>query len=279
MKIVYFTHFDLLRPTTNRISDIRFCEGFAENGCEVEMVTPYVYRSYNIKRSDILTSYGIEHSFRITMLPTPFWEGMSKWINVPILTALMFLVYLRILLTTWGRWSEVVVLSRDVNCLLPVLCVNRLLLRGGGPQVVHWAHEIKEDNPRYRWVYREADGVIGTNTAIVEDLAEAVGLPRERMAVTLNPVSTRQLEARLDKRQVRERLGLSMERPLIVYTGKVGVGNEEIEHILSAASCLPEYMFLFTGGSQVSWPITGATVRTEASATSALRGFWMTTRR
>lgn len=56
MKVYYFSPFDILRPRTNQISDMRLCEGFAENGCDVELIVPYCYRRDNISR-DIIFDY------------------------------------------------------------------------------------------------------------------------------------------------------------------------------------------------------------------------------
>lgn len=252
MRILYLTHFDPLRPTTNRISDLRFCEGLAENGCDVEYIAPYLYRSYNIARADVLSAYGIEHPFRVTILPTPLWEGASKWYYVPVLVGFAFPAYLAALARGRGAWDETYVLSRDVNLLVPVLLAKRALFRGGGPKVIHWAHEIKPDDPQYRWVYDRVDGLIGTSSALVDDLHERLGTPREKLAVTLNPISTRQLRERragaATKRDVRRRLGLPSDRPLVVYTGKLGPDVDEIPYILKAAARLPGCTFVLTGG-------------------------------
>lgn len=43
-------------------------------------------------------------------------------------------------------------------------------------------------------------------------------------------------------------LGLSVNKPLVVYTGKLYVNQREAECILEAASLLPGFHFLLTGG-------------------------------
>jgi glycosyltransferase involved in cell wall biosynthesis len=247
-KIYYLSQFDIFRPTTNRVSDMRFCEGFVENGCDIEIIVPYVYRHYNIRRSSIFTSYGIESPFKVTTVATPFWEGMSKWLNVPIWTSVVALVYLKILLRERGRWADICVVSRDVNSLLPILWINKALLPKGCTRVVYWAHEVRTKNQRYAYAYRNVDGIIGTNSAIIEDIHKAFGISKERMAITLNPVSTRQAKLKLDRGEARKKLQLQEERPIVVYTGKLGPGVKEIGYILEAATQLPEYTFLFTGG-------------------------------
>lgn len=248
MKIYYFSQYDLLRPTTNRISDIRFCEGFAENGCEAEIVVPYVYRSYNIKKREISASYGIQQAIKITTLPTPFWMSAPKWITVPILSFMVLIVYLRILCENRRTASEVTIVSRDVNILVMILLLRKVRLTINGLRIIHWAHEVKQGKRQYRWTYHHVDGIIATNSAIIEDMSRNLGIHKDRFAVTLNAISSWQLNGKTKKDEVRKRLGLDAERPLIVYTGKVGPGIKEIEYILLAASQLPEYSFLLTGG-------------------------------
>jgi glycosyltransferase involved in cell wall biosynthesis len=155
------------------------------------------------------------------------------------------MAYLKRLLRHRRDWKDVVVISRDVYSLLPAIWLRRIT--GDGPRIIYWAHEVKPDNERYRWTYDHVDGVIGTNSAIADDLHTLCGIPRERLAITLNPISTRQVKLPVDKQTARQRLNLN-GKPLVVYTGKLGPGMHEIDYILQAAARLPGYMFLFTGG-------------------------------
>ncbi len=50
MNIVYFSPYDILRPRTNQVSDIRFCEAFVENNCQVNLLVPQVERDDNLPK-------------------------------------------------------------------------------------------------------------------------------------------------------------------------------------------------------------------------------------
>ena len=50
MKLFYLTPFDVLRTTTNRISDVLSCEGFAQNKVLVRLITPYIHRYKGISK-------------------------------------------------------------------------------------------------------------------------------------------------------------------------------------------------------------------------------------
>ncbi len=114
--------------------------------------------------------------------------------------------------------------------------------------MVYWAHEFLPEDRRIAWLYRHVDGVLATNSAIRDDLEGVLGVPRDRTAVTLNPVPPELFATAPDRKAARHQLGLDQEVPVVVYTGKLGVDFEEVEYILEAAKVLPDYMFVLTGG-------------------------------
>jgi glycosyltransferase involved in cell wall biosynthesis len=249
MKVYYFSIYDVFRARTNQISDIRLCEGLVQAGCEVEMITPYVYRRDNIKKNEVFDIYGVETPFRLSTLKTPFVDDMPPYVMLPLLLLYVAFSCLRIWLMNAARLSDVVIMSRSTDMLIPALLLKKALFTRNAPLVVCWAHEIVF-RKRYKWVYRTADGVVGTNSAITEDMHRKLGISNTQLAITLNPISERQLSNRLTREDARARLNLSFTKPLIVYTGKLYIGQKEAEYILDAARRLPEYQFLLTGGKE-----------------------------
>src|SRR4051812_12788196 len=75
--IIYLSPFDILRPRTNQLSDVRFCEGFAQNGCEVHLVVASVERSDNISKDDVRKVYGLQSAFQIHYLTTAFTKDLN----------------------------------------------------------------------------------------------------------------------------------------------------------------------------------------------------------
>lgn len=247
MRIYYFSIYDFLRARTNQIADMRLCEGFAQAGCRVELIAPYVFRRDNMKRGQVFAYYGIGTPFRLTILKTPFVDNMSPLVVLPVMLLYTVLTCLRIWLTNLGRLSEVVIISQTTDLLVPAILLKKLRLWRRGPLVVTWAHDISMRR-RYLWVYRRSDAMIGTNSAITGDLAARLGLDPARLAISLNPISEAQLAGRVSREAARAELGIPGGAPLVVYTGKLFVGQKEAEYILEAARRLPGYRFLLTGG-------------------------------
>ena len=220
MHIYYFSIYDILRARTNQIADIRLCEGFSQNGCEVELVVPYLYRKDNIDEKDVLECYGVGTPFAIRIMRTPFWEGMPALATIPVLFLYTLFATLLILVKNRHHLSDVVIISRSIDLLIPGILLKKLLRLREGPLIVTWAHEVIFKK-RYLWAYRNSDAVVGTNSAITEDLARKVGIDESRLEISLNPISEHHLRKVVGREEARERLSLRVERPLIVDSGQL----------------------------------------------------------
>ncbi|HBF21985.1 MAG: hypothetical protein CMI36_09935 [Owenweeksia sp.] len=244
MRLYYFAPFDILRSRTNQISDVRFCEGFRQNGFEVKMITPYVYRKDNLDKKRVLDYYGIEDGFSVRYLPTFFLKDISGVFNMALVVALSFLYFLPVLLRHTFKRQEVLVISRSALILYPQLWLKKILK--SRIKTVVWVHEVKK-HKTYSYVYRHADFILGTNSAITGDIEKLYGVEAGKTGITLNPVSERQLKEELSREEARRKIGIS-QQPLVVYTGKLFIGQLEARYLLEAARQLPSYTFLFTGG-------------------------------
>lgn len=248
--IVYLTPFDILRPRTNQVSDVRFSEGFAQNGCTVHLLAPFVERTDNIPKSEVNAIYGLEAPVTIHYLPWTFRKDIKGTANA-LLIALMDLYHIFRIKSNQSTKEDIVVISRNAVLLLP-LCLLRSILPFlfRRVKILHWSHDFK-----VKWsdkiVYRLSNGLLFTNSSIRNSLCKTIGYPESKTAITLNPITQKQAEEKMSRTEARSRIGLiSQSRPLAVYTGKLGFKYQaEIIHILEAAAQLPHVDFLLTGGS------------------------------
>lgn len=247
LKMIYVSPFDVLRAATNQISDVRFCEGFAQNGADIEHVVPFVDRPDNLAREAIFTTYGVEKPYRLTILGTPLREQTPRWLAQTLIFVATTWYLLAAILAARHSPRPVLIMSRSPALLLPILLLRPLFWRRWRPIVISWAHEISS-RWRHRWVYRRSDGIVATNSAIAGDLETEIRIPRDRLAISLNPITTQQLHQRIRQEDARRELGLNAGAFLVVYTGKLYLGQKETEYILEAAKLLPECRFILTGG-------------------------------
>jgi glycosyltransferase involved in cell wall biosynthesis len=247
--IIYLSPYDILRPRTNQVSDVRFCEGFSQNGCAVHLITPFVFREDNIRKEDVNRIYGLEKPYQIHYLPTRFKQDIEGLHRMLLVGLLGFFTAFSILQKN-KDCSDRYIISRSVVLLQLFLILKKIApFFLNNTRIVHWAHDFKKRKSYVR-TYQSCDLVLGTNSTLLKDLVEYTGIQRQRTFLTLNPITEAQANQHPDKANAREMLPAHLkEKPLIVYTGKLGIEyNKELIHILEAASALADYNFLFTGG-------------------------------
>jgi len=246
MKIIYLTQYNILRPTTNRIFDMRLCDGFAGAGVEVEKIAPSMRLKENIKREDIRKNYGMEHDFPVKIFHTPLHEDQHGLMNVLVLLVYYFFISIGLLFSNAGKLRQVYFLSRDPKLLLWLTLFRKVFSKKIlSYKLVHIMPEIKKGKLT-RWIYKNIDGFLASNSIIRDNCYKWFGIPAEKFELLLAPIPAYKKE--VGKEQARSNIGYHSARPLVVYTGKLGHGLTEIEYYLQAAKALPHYQFLIGGG-------------------------------
>lgn len=247
--IIYLSPYDILRPRTNQVSDVRFTEGFAQNGCHTHLIVPFVQRKDNIHKDEVHNTYGLKSSLHIHYLPTKFindvygkrqllevtWYAIRKTISI---------------LRQRHHPSKTYIISRSTHLLRPFF-ILRKILPGifKNVSIIHWAHDFHR-SASHRSVYRKSDFLLATNSSILNDLLNSVSRSQNEGSITLNPITDSQATEVISKNEAKKETQLEkIATPIIAYTGKLGKNyDKEIKFILGAAKLLPQYTFLFTGG-------------------------------
>jgi glycosyltransferase involved in cell wall biosynthesis len=77
---------------------------------------------------------------------------------------------------------------------------------------------------------------------------QALGVSTDRLEVVHNGYCPERFGERLDQREARQRLSLSLERPIVTYTGHINA-TKGLDVVLEAARRLPEVDFALVGAS------------------------------
>ena len=239
--------FCLLRPTTNRIFDMRMCDGLAGNGADVEIVYPYVYMKENIRRSEIPGAFAVKNKFKTTMQYTWMRENSHPLHAFAMMLFAFTITAFRIALTQLFSRRPAVILSRDPKSVFPMLLLRKMtgsLLR---TKVIFAAAEVT-NRRLFKWVVKNSDGVFAGVTTTRDAIMKIVPLPKEKFMLSLAPVPVYENDP--TKAEARKRINYNENKPLIVYTGKLGMDVNELKYILQSAAILKDYKFLFTGGRE-----------------------------
>lgn len=245
LNIVVFSPYCLLRPTTNRIFDMRLCDALAGYQEKVTIVYPYTYMKDNICRSDIAAYYGVENEVKLRMLATPLRENSGKWLRFISLLTGFKLSTLSHGFRNIFKGEQLVFISRDAKSLLPALVIRKILGPFCSWKIFFMAAEVKQ-SAIYKFVVRNSDGILAGVTTTKEAIRKIIPLTEEKFLLSLAPVPIYRNDP--DKAEARKRIAYPENKPLVVYTGKLGLDVQEVKYILQTAGLLPEYRFLFTGG-------------------------------
>lgn len=245
LEIIIFSPYCLLRPTTNRIFDMRLCDALAGHKQKVSIIYPYTYMKDNIKSFQMSDYYGLENKVQTGMLWTPLTENSPKWWMFLWLMLGFKWSTVRIGLKNIFKRKQIVFISRDAKSLLPALMLGKLL----GPlcswKVFFMAAEVKQ-SWIYKFVVRNSDGILAGVTSTKEAIRRIIPVDDSKFLLALAPVPIYKNEP--DKAEARKRINYTLSNPLVVYTGKLGLEVHEVKYILEAAAKTPTCQFLFTGG-------------------------------
>ena len=243
MKIYFLSPFCMLRPTTNRIFDVRLCDALAAKGAEVKLVYPFYEMKENVQAGELGRVYDLKSSLQFRMVNTPLREESNRYYQ-SLLLIWIFLVQLIKIAGAERKNGRTVIMSRDHKVLLPAVILRKLAPGLFPFQIIVNVHEVKKSRLSH-WLYRNYDGIWATTTAALTTLRDKMGIDGSKMQSIQACVEP---PAGLSKEEARKAIGYSSVKPLIVYTGKLGKGVKELDYLIEAAACLPEYNFIFTGG-------------------------------
>jgi len=249
--VILLSPYDILRPRTNQLSDVRFTEGFAQNNCHAHIIVPFVFRKDNISKDNVHEIYGLTHRTHIHYLPTRFNHDVrGKW--PLILIAILSFIRTLGILRTRKHLNTAYIISRSTHLIRPFLALkSRVPFLLKNVKIIHWAHDL-HTGPEYTRVYKRSDFLLATNSSTLESMLKLVNRPQKDGCITLNPVTDLQAGETFSQEEARRRIHLGhLNSPLVVYTGKIGLHyDRELRHIFTAAKILPAYQFLLTGGKQ-----------------------------
>lgn len=246
MKIYYLTQYNILRPTTNRIFDMRFCDGFISNGVPAIKVAPYMRLKDNIERSEIQKCYGSQNKIPTEIFWTPLHEDSTGNIKAFVLIFFYFFKSTAIILSNLGKLKSIFILSRDPKVLFTFVLFRKVFGKRIFPyKLVHVIPEVRKGKFSH-WIYRNIDAFLASNRAVKDDCIKRFNAKENQFELVNAPIPMYKNE--VSKQQARENIQYNLSKPLIVYTGKLGIGVTEMDFHLQAAKALPQYHFLISGG-------------------------------
>jgi glycosyltransferase involved in cell wall biosynthesis len=248
LKLAYFAPADIQIARVDRQCIVSFCSALDQIGVNVELVAMRItLRRDELRGADPLSLYRLRRAFPITLIRVPVGqESSERWL------ALNRLVVHAVQAVRMGlkhRDRTLAFYTKTYSTAATMLALRRLL--PSRPRVAFEAH-LPPQNALQRFVLGRADRVIANSHALGRDLRARGDVAPERLLSLHQGVDTELIRSlRMPANEARARLGLPPDRRLIVYTGKIYEGYEEVEYLLSAARALEareDILFVLVGG-------------------------------
>jgi glycosyltransferase involved in cell wall biosynthesis len=245
-RIVYLAPGDIQVARVDRQAIVYFCAALAARGASVELVALGVKLAAAEKqrRADPLALYGVRREFPVDIVPTPLHQDSPSWQVGLMRLGVHAMAVSRRLVRTDADENLTIYVKNFVPGL--VLLGLRQLRRFTMLFEVHTTPR----NALQRFVLRHADGVVANTHALADDLRTS-GHAR-CVLPTHQGVDLERFQKVESRSEIRERLGLPLDRRLAVYTGKIYVGYREVESIVACAATpeCREILFVLVGGRE-----------------------------
>ena len=234
-RFIYFAPADIQVARVDRQCIVSFCSALESVGVDVTLVAIGIATVESEPRaSDPLDLYRIGKRFETWIPRVPVSQtSRPRWLALNRLLV-HGLAGLRAVLTT--RHERRLMLYTKTYSTAALLVALKRLSRA--PTVVAFEAHVLPRNAFHRLVLRKVGRVVANTDALRRDLL-AAGLGEHEVLATHQGVDLELIEElRVTKAEARRRLGLPAGERLVVYTGKVVDGDEEIAHLLEAARLL-----------------------------------------
>lgn len=247
MKLFYFAPADIQVARVDRQCIVYACEGFQRLGIETELVTLKIrlHRS-EMAADDPLDLYRLQcrpklRSVKSLLSQTSphFWWALNRlvihgWVGFKVARSVPRDEPVAFYTKNYGSAALFQILRRIVR---PAL------------KVVFEIHTLPH-NWFQRRVLSGCDGLVANSLTLASDLKPMVG--DQPMIGTHQGVDLEHYnDLRVTKEAARQRIALPLDKPCVVYTGKVYWGYREVELLLQAAEALGSAVeFVIVGGRE-----------------------------
>ncbi len=235
MKIKYITNVRIPTVRAQGYAVMKMCEEFAKQGNEVELVVPN--RRNNETEQDPYKYYGIQNNFKIRKIssidllgPFEIFGKLFYWID--ILSFLFNLSFRKI------YNPEDIVYTRDYlifSVLSPKISCLEL-------------HDIPHKKFLFKHLIKKLNYIFVLNKYIKEELIK-LGVSESKIYISPSGVDLKEFDINISNEEARKKLNLPIDKKIIVYTGHL-YRWKGVYTLADAAKKLPQYIFLFVGGSE-----------------------------
>jgi glycosyltransferase involved in cell wall biosynthesis len=234
MKLCYVANARIPSDKAHGIQIAKMCEAFARTGAEVTVLLP---RRRNAAGSDLFSAYAVERNFTVHYLTTvelPLWiPGAFKF------QTLVFAFTVSRFFKEKPNF-DVVYTRGEMVLFLQKIVSNEVALI--------WEAHIKPNHPqRYAKAVQRVAGIVSVTKYFAAEIPKLWNISPAKVMYAPDGVDLRMFRDLPKKEVAREKLGLPIEKKIIVYTGS-DLAWKGLHLLRKASGLLPAtYIVAFVG--------------------------------
>ncbi len=235
MKIFYIANVRLPTERAHGFQIMKMCEAFSENGAEVELVIPDL-KNPEIK-DEAFIYYDVEPTFSLRRIKSSDFLGRTLYFGRVLfwIDRLMFMV--KLLVTHLPAGS--IIYTRD-----PIFLT---LFSKKKHKFILELHSI----PTFRWFWsfgaRRASSIFVLTDIMKRELIE-IGFKKDTIFISPDGVTPEDFNVNISKAKAREKLGLPVDKKIILYTGHLYSWKGAMTIAEAAKEFGDDFLFVFVGG-------------------------------
>ncbi|MHB8660315.1 MAG: glycosyltransferase family 4 protein [Minisyncoccota bacterium] len=216
------------------------CEAFGRCGLSVTLVVP---RRLGRDGGDPFAYYGLEKTFRIVYIPTLDIFGVGFLKDAAFKTSFLFFSLLSVFYLIFKANKEDIIYSNES---LPIILSTFYF-----PNTLYELHDFPAGKRFfYGLLFRRVRYLLVTNLWKVGELTRSFGVGGAKVLCERNAVEIHDFDIPISKEEARTKLGLPVEKRIIVYTGHL-YSWKGTDILAEAAKMLPENtLVVFIGGTE-----------------------------
>jgi glycosyltransferase involved in cell wall biosynthesis len=250
--LFYISPRDMRKNRSDAVHIMLSCQGFAQTGLNVTLVTPKVKRKeYNKSFDEIFSLFGIEQqSFKVIELLPELKEKTNHQTST-IFTVLSKLLGHFLFITINLRKIRpkgVIIYSKCFTSTIPYLVFKKCRLI---KSKIVFETITPKNSYLHRFIFRNTDKIISHLKYVTEDVKAISGITGENIFEP--PLMTQSKEItciKESKQEIRSKFGWDTCRNYVLYAGKTGEKTLEVDYFISAAKICKEQNFVIVGANE-----------------------------
>lgn len=227
MKLVYIANIRLPTEKAHGIQIMKMCEALSGEGLNVELLVP---RRINDLPEDPFDFYSVKRNFKITRIPCLDLVNFSVFRIGFLIATLSFLLSARFYLYFH---SYDAMYSREP--LASLFFRNYIL------ELHSW---LRQSN----FLLFRPKKILVLTSFLKDDLRK-LGIPRAKITVVPDAVDLAEFDLAVSKEAARQKLNLSLDKTIILYTGSfLFYSWKGVDTLLEAGKLLADCLFVLVGG-------------------------------